>query len=130
MKGDKEKQVSVPTKTLEDSHKGTETSIETHNVYRVQRHSNYTIYTRNGLKHRVHGPALTIGDMEYYYINGTIYTKAQHKTYRELHNSYSNAPIYTSMGVDIKEEELYYLMASESPTSIYTMPLSATSTID
>ena len=130
MKGDKEKQVSVPTKTLEDSHKGTETSTETHIVYRVQRHSNYTIYTKNGLKHRTHGPALTIGDMEYYYVNGSIYTKAQHNTYKSLHKSYSNAPIYTSMGVDIQEEELYYLMASESPTSIYTMPLSATSTID
>ena len=130
MKGDKSKQVSVPTKTLEDSHKGTETSTETHIVYRVQRHSNYTIYTKNGLKHRVHGPALTIGDMEYYYVNGSIYTKAQHNTYKSLHKSYSNAPIYTSMGVDIQEEELYYLMASESPTSIYTMPLSATSTID
>ena len=130
MKGDKKKQVSVPTKTLEDSSTSKETLNRTHNIYRVQRHSNYTIYTKNGLKHRVHGPALTIGDMEYYYVNGTHYTRDEHKTYTSLHNSYSNAPIYTSMGVDIKEEELYYLMASESPTSIYTMPLSATSTID
>ena len=130
MKGDRDKQVSVPTKTLEDSHNPTETLTESNNVYRVQRHSNYTIYTKNGLKHRTHGPALTIGDMEYYYVNGTHYTKEQHNTYKSLHKSYSNAPIYTSMGVDIQEEELYYLMASESPTSIYTVPTSTTSTID
>lgn len=115
------------TQTVKDSKEDLQSPS---NIYRVQRYGNYTIYTKNGQKHRVHGPAMTIGDKEWFYINGYLKTPDEHKTYKSLHNSYSNAPIYTSMGVDIKEEELYYLMAKESPTSIYTVPTSATSTID
>ena len=114
------------TKEVQNSYEDLHTDQD---VYRVQRYDHYTIYTKNGMKHRVHGPALSIGDKEWFYINGYLKTPDEHATYRSLHNSYSNAPIYTSMGVDIKEEELYYLMASESPTSIYTTT-SATSTID
>ena len=89
-------------------------------IYRVQRYDHYTIYTKNGEKHRVNGPAMTIGDKEWFYIDGYLKTPSQHRLYKELYNNYENDPVYTSMGVDIKQEELYYLMASESPTSIYT----------
>ena len=95
-------------------------------IYRVQRYGNYTIYTKNGQKHRVNGPAMTIGDKEWFYIDGYLKTPDEHKLYKSLYNNYENDPIYTSMGVDIKQEELYYLMASESPTSIYTTPTSVT----
>ncbi len=111
--------------TLEVKH-STEDLKSPSTIYRVQRYDHYTIYTKNGMKHRVNGPAMTIGDKEWFYINGYLKTPKEHATYKELYNNYENDPIYTSMGVDIKAEELYYLMASESPTSIYT--LSATST--
>ena len=111
------------TQTVKDSSEDLKSPCT---IYRVQRYGHYTIYTKNGEKHRVNGPAMTIGDKEWFYINGLIKTPDEHKLYKELYNNYENDPIYTSMGVDIKAEELYYLMASESPTSIYT--LSATST--
>ena len=97
-------------------------------IYRVQRYGNYTIYTKDGMKHRVNGPAMTIGDKEWFYIDGYLKTPNEHKTYKSLYNNYENDPVYTSMGVDIKQEELYYLMAKESPTSIYTTRVT-TSTI-
>ena len=90
-------------------------------IYRVQRYDHYTIYTKNGQKHRVNGPAMTIGDKEWFYINGYLKTPKEHATYKELYNNYENDPTYTTSGVDIKQEELYYLMASESATSIYTV---------
>ena len=89
-------------------------------IYRVQRYGHYTIYTKDGMKHRVNGPAMTIGDKEWFYIDGFLKTPNQHRLYKELYNNYENDPVYTSMGVDIKQEELYYLMAMESTTSIYT----------
>ena len=88
MKGDKRQTSKRTYKDIRHvrglTTKPTETLTESNNVYRVQRHSNYTIYTKNGLKHRVHGPALIIGDMEYYYVNGSIYTKEQHNTYKSV----------------------------------------------
>jgi len=90
-------------------------------VYRVQETSTHTLYTKDGLKHRVDGPAMIAGDKEWFYIDGYLKTPKEHATYKELYNNYENDPIYTSMGVDIKAEELYYLMASESTTSIYTL---------
>ena len=90
-------------------------------IYRVQRYGHYTIYTKDGMKHRVNGPAMTIGDKEWFYIDGYLKTPEEHKLYKELYNNYEGDPIYTSSGVDIKQEELYYLMASESSTSIYTL---------
>ena len=107
---------------IKDELKDAEASeFGTNTIYRVQRYDHYTIYTKNGFKHRVNGPAMTIGDKEWFYINGYLKTPKEHATYKELYNNYENDPVYTSMGVDIKQEELYYLMASESPTSIYTV---------
>lgn len=39
-------------------------------TWRVQGNEHYTLYTRNGLKHSIVGPAVTIGTDKYYYING------------------------------------------------------------
>jgi len=112
--------------TLEVKH-STEDLKSPSTIYRVQRYDHYTIYTKDGMKHRVNGPAMTIGDKEWFYINGYLKTPKEHATYKELYNNYENDPIYTSMGVDIKAEELYYLMASESPNSIYTLSDTSTS---
>ena len=97
-------------------------------IYRVQRYDHYTIYTKNGEKHRVNGPAMTIGDKEWFYIDGLLKTPKEHKLYKELYNNYANDPTYyTSTTGDITQEELYYQMASESPTSIYTTTATSTS---
>ena len=97
-------------------------------IYRVQRYDHYTIYTKNGEKHRVNGPAMTIGDKEWFYIDGLLKTPKEHKLYKELYNNYANDPTYyTSTTGDITQEELYYQMASESPTSIYTTTTTSTS---
>ncbi len=112
------------TQTVKDSNEDLKSPST---IYRVQRYGHYTIYTKNGQKHRVNGPAMTIGDKEWFYIDGLIKTPKEHKLYKELYNNYENDPIYTSMGVEIKQEELYYLMASESPTSIYTVTTPTTS---
>ena len=85
-------------------------------IYRVQKTTTHTMYTKDGLKHRVEGPAMIAGDKEWFYIDGYLKTPKQHALYRELLNNYGPS----------SKEEAYYSKASESPTSIYT--LSATST--
>lgn len=80
-------------------------------IYRVQRYDHYTIYTKDGMKHRVNGPAMTIGDKEWFYINGYLKTPKEHATYKELYNNYETDT----------SEELYYTMADQSTTSIYTL---------
>ena len=59
-------------------------------VYKVTVQDTHTIYTKNGLKHRANGPALSIGDSEWYYVNGAPVTREQHDTYRELNIAYGD----------------------------------------
>ena len=90
-------------------------------IYRVQKTSTHTLYTKDGKKHRLNGPAMIAGDKEWFYINGYIKTPKEHALYKELYNNYdTNAP--SSI------EETYYSKASESPTSIYTTTEVTTST--
>ena len=63
---------------------------EQQDIYRVVRADTHTIYTKNGLKHRANGPALSIGDSEWYYVNGSPVTREQHDTYRELNIAYGD----------------------------------------
>jgi len=57
-------------------------------IYKVTVRDTYTIYTKNGVKHRANGPALSIGDSDWYYIEGTPVTTEEHATYRELNTAY------------------------------------------
>ena len=57
-------------------------------IYKVTVTDTYTIYTKNGQKHRANGPALSIGDKDWYYIEGTPVTSEEHDTYRELTTAY------------------------------------------
>lgn len=57
-------------------------------IYKVTSRDTYTIYTKNGQKHRANGPALSIGDSDWYYIEGTPVTTEEHATYRELNTAY------------------------------------------
>ena len=59
-------------------------------IYEVTVRDTFTIYTKNGLKHRANGPALSIGDTDWYYINGDPVTREEHDTYRELNTAYGN----------------------------------------
>ena len=80
-------------------------------IYRVQKTSTHTMYTKDGMKHRVEGPAMIAGDKEWYYIDGYLKTPNQHTLYRQLLSSYST---YTN-------EETYYDAASTSTTGIYAL---------
>ena len=59
-------------------------------IYKVTVADTYTIYTKNGVKHRANGPALSIGDKDWYYIEGNPATSEEHATYRELNESYGS----------------------------------------
>ena len=61
---------------------------EVTDIYEVTKADTYTIYTKNGVKHRANGPALSIGDKDWYYVNGTPVTTEEHATYRELNTAY------------------------------------------
>jgi len=50
-------------------------------IYRVQKSSSYSLYTKNGSNHRIHGPALTIGKDQYFYIKGKRLTLSGHEDY-------------------------------------------------
>lgn len=79
-------------------------------VYRVQKGENYNLYTKNGKKHNLNGPALTIGEEEWYYVNGENYTCAQWSNYVTLYNSYEK---------DSLEEEYNFAKAADSPDGIF-----------
>ena len=68
------------------------------------------MYTKDGLKHRVDGPAVIAGDSEWYYIDGYLKTPTQHNLYRQLLSSYETS----------SSEEAYYTQAMCRPTGIYT----------
>ena len=46
-------------------------------IYRVQEGDTFSLYTKNGKKHNLSDPALTIGNEEWYYVNGESYTWGQ-----------------------------------------------------
>lgn len=79
-------------------------------IYRVQNQDTYTLYTKNGLKHRIDGPALIIDDHNYYYINGEHLTMGEHANWCETHMSYDR---------QTGTEEEYYDLAMQSSDGIY-----------
>jgi len=83
---------------------------EDRNIYRVQKGENYSLYTKNGKKHNLNGPALTIESDEYYYVKGERYTWSQWTDYVALYASYEESP-------DIERE--CFVKASNSPDGIY-----------
>jgi hypothetical protein len=50
-------------------------------TWRIQGNDTYTMFTRNGKKHNVMGPALIIGLDEYYYVNGKEFSYTQWTDY-------------------------------------------------
>lgn len=79
-------------------------------IYRVQEGDNFSLYTKNGKKHNLNGPALTIGDEEWYYVNGESYTWSQWTDHVALHKSYDEDPLF---------EKERFTKASDSPDGIF-----------
>jgi hypothetical protein len=79
-------------------------------IYRVQRGENYSLYTKNGKKHNLTGPALTIGSDEYYYVKGECYTWNQWSDYVAAYTAYEASG-------DVEKES--FAKASDSPDGIY-----------
>ena len=80
-------------------------------VYRVQSNETYTLYTKNGVKHSVNGPALTIGtDSKWYYIDGKSFTEEEHTRYIELYKAYEGDPL---------DEAICFNKASTSSDGIF-----------
>jgi len=78
-------------------------------IYKVTVRDTYTIYTKNGVKHRANGPALSIGDSDWYYVNGAPVTREQHDTYRELNTAYGT------------ETDALFIKTTTTPTSVTTV---------
>lgn len=61
-------------------------------IYRVQRGDSYSLFMKNGLKHNLSGPALTIKEHEWYYVKGEKFTYNQWTGYVALHTAYEKSP--------------------------------------
>ena len=79
-------------------------------VYRVQKGENYSLYTKNGEKHNLNGPALTIGKDEWYYVNGEKYTWSEWTDHSSLYEVYGADPLF---------EKEQFAKAEDSPDGIY-----------
>ena len=79
-------------------------------VYRVQSGENYKLYTKNGKKHNLNGPALMIESDEYYYVKGERFTWSQWTDYASLYVPCKESP-------DTERE--CFAKASNSPDGIY-----------
>ena len=80
-------------------------------IYRVQQADTYTMYTKDGLKHRTNGPALIIGEAEYFYINGEHYTQDEHSEYRKAATAYGGQSVWS--------EEYAYSQALSAKNNTY-----------
>ena len=88
---------------------------ERKDIYRVMRSNYYSLFMKNGLKHNLNGPALTIGSADgdvtkYYYVNGEEFTYDQWTKYVDLYTSYTGDP---------QEDQYKYNQALASTTGIY-----------
>jgi hypothetical protein len=86
-------------------------------IYRVQKRLSYSLYTKNGSHHRLHGPALTIGKDEYFYINGKRLTLSGHEDYVRSHGVYEEG---------YKLEKKFFEKALESSDGIFIHNLELT----
>ncbi len=84
--------------------------MEKKDVYRVQKGANYTLYTKNGKKHNLNGPALKIEEDEWFYVKGEKFTLSQWTNYVSLYKAYEGCP---------STEKDYFMKASESSDGIY-----------
>ena len=84
-------------------------------IYRVQQTSTHTMYTKNGMKHRIDGPAMIAGDKEWFYVNGYLKTPEEHASIKALNTTYSTT---------LSNEEFAYTQAMCRPTGIYTVSAS------
>lgn len=57
-------------------------------IYRVQHGESYSLYTKNGKKHNLSGPALKINEDEWYYVKGESFTYSQWSDYVSLFNEF------------------------------------------
>ena len=73
--------------------------MKKNDIYRAQGGDSYSLFTKNGLKHNLCGPALKIGDTEYYYVDGISYTADEWTNYVSAYTAYERSPIV--------EKELY-----------------------
>jgi len=85
-------------------------------IYRVQKSPSYSLYTKNGSNHRMHGPALTIGKDDYFYIDGKRLTLSGYEDYvrsylihkedYRLEKEYFNEAEKSSDGIFIHNQKL------------------------
>jgi len=96
------------------------TGIEAKNrdVFRVQSGENYSLYTKNGKKHNLSGPALVIESDNYYYVKGERYTWSQWTDYVTLYTAYEEDPAV---------EKECFVKASDSSDGIFIKVKSETS---
>lgn len=80
------------------------------NIYRVQKGENYSLYTKNGAKHNLNGPALVIGEDEHFYVEGKKYTQTQWTDYVSAYTAYEKSPSL---------EKDCFMKAIDSPDGIY-----------
>ena len=86
-------------------------------IYRVQKGNNYSLYTKNGVKHNLNGPALIIDGDEWYYIKGVNYTWTQWTDYVSLFHGFEKQQFdiekkqfelaeetYDGISIDLKEK--------------------------
>lgn len=79
-------------------------------VYRVQKGENYSLYTKNGKKHNLNGPALVIGEDEHFYVEGEEFTYTQWTDYVSSYTAYEKSPSI---------EKNCFINAIDSPDGIY-----------
>jgi len=79
-------------------------------IYRVQKGNNYSLYTKNGVKHNLSGPALKIDEDEWYYIKGQSYSWSQWTDYVSLFQSFEKPQFDT--------EKDQFALAEESSDGI------------
>lgn len=81
-------------------------------IYRVQKGQNYSLFTKDGHKHNLSGPALVIGGDKYYYVNGESYTHSQWTDFIKCFRAYERIG-------SIEDEESFFEEAASSPDGIY-----------
>lgn len=91
-------------------------------IYRVQKGQNYSLFTKNGLKHNLSGPALVIGDDKYYYVHGESYTYSQWIDFIKCYRAYERIG-------SIEDEMSFFDEAANSPDGIYIHSLERNSDI-
>jgi hypothetical protein len=90
-------------------------------IYRVQKSPSYSLYTKNGANHRIHGPALSIGESQYFYIKGKRLTLSGHEDYVRSYLIHEDS---------YQMEKEYFEKALESSDGIFIHNLELAENVD